>query len=69
MRSSSRLLADLWLSFIEPSNDHMEVRVVDSGQGISPVFLPHVFERFRQADDATVHRIAIVTHHPRNSEP
>ena len=42
--------------FIEPSNDHMEVRVVDTGQGISPDFLPHVFERFRQADDATTQR-------------
>ena len=42
--------------FIEPSNDHMEVRVVDTGQGISPDFLPHVFERFRQADDATTRR-------------
>jgi len=42
--------------FIAPSNDHMEVRVVDTGQGISPVFLPHVFERFRQADSATTQR-------------
>ena len=42
--------------FIEPSNDHMEVRVVDTGQGISPDFLPHVFERFRQADGATTRR-------------
>ena len=42
--------------FIEHSNDHMEVRVVDTGQGISPEFLPHVFERFRQADDATTRR-------------
>jgi len=42
--------------FIAPSNDHMEVRVVDTGQGISPVFLPHVFERFRQADSATTER-------------
>ena len=31
----------------------MEVRVVDNGQGISPDFLPHVFERFRQADGTT----------------
>ncbi|MDQ2942293.1 MAG: ATP-binding protein, partial [Candidatus Dormibacteraeota bacterium] len=42
--------------FIEHSNDHMEVRVVDTGQGISPDFLPHVFERFRQADGATTRR-------------
>ena len=42
--------------FIEPSNGHMEVRVVDTGQGISPDFLPHVFERFRQAVDATTQR-------------
>jgi len=42
--------------FIEPSKDHMSVRVVDTGQGISPDFLPHVFERFRQADGATTRR-------------
>ena len=41
---------------IEPSKDHMEVRVVDTGQGINPDFLPHVFERFRQAADATTQR-------------
>jgi len=42
--------------FIESSNDHIEVRIVDSGQGISPELLPHVFERFRQAAGATMQR-------------
>jgi signal transduction histidine kinase len=42
--------------FIESVNDHVEVRVVDTGHGISQHFLPHVFERFRQADEATTQR-------------
>ena len=35
---------------VERVGASIEVNVVDTGQGISPEFLPHVFERFRQAD-------------------
>ena len=31
----------------------MRIAVEDTGQGISPEFLPHVFERFRQDDPST----------------
>lgn len=41
---------------IEVSNKQVEVRVVDTGNGISADLLPHVFERFRQADDASTQR-------------
>jgi len=34
------------------------IRVKDSGQGISPEFLPHVFDRFQQADNSTTRREA-----------
>jgi len=35
------------------ANSHVEIVVSDSGEGINPDFLPHVFERFRQADGST----------------
>jgi PAS domain S-box-containing protein len=34
-------------------DSHVEIIVSDSGEGIKPEFLPHVFERFRQADGST----------------
>ena len=34
------------------------IEVADDGQGIAPEFLPHVFERFRQADSSTTRNYA-----------
>jgi PAS domain S-box-containing protein len=50
-------------------NSHVEIAVSDTGAGIDPEFLPHVFERFRQADQRTTRHhgglglgLAIVRH-------
>jgi signal transduction histidine kinase/ActR/RegA family two-component response regulator len=42
--------------FVSLMGDQVEVRVVDTGQGIGPDFLPHVFGRFRQADGTSSRR-------------
>ncbi len=35
----------------------VEIAVADTGKGIDPEFLPHVFEQFRQADSTTTRRV------------
>ena len=38
---------------LERDGEAVKLTVEDSGRGISPEFLPHVFERFRQAESTT----------------
>jgi PAS domain S-box-containing protein len=38
---------------LERVNSHLEITVTDDGEGIAAEFLPHVFDRFRQADSST----------------
>ncbi|HXG83750.1 MAG TPA: CHASE3 domain-containing protein [Pyrinomonadaceae bacterium] len=54
---------------IERRGDYTEIKVTDTGVGIKEEFLPHVFERFRQADASSIRKfgglglgLAIVRH-------
>lgn len=54
---------------LERVNSHVEIIVTDNGIGISPEIMPHIFERFTQADSTTTRRhgglglgLAIVRH-------
>lgn len=41
---------------LERINSSVEISVSDTGQGISPEFLPYIFERFRQQDNTKTRR-------------
>ena len=41
---------------LQRANSHLEVSVNDSGKGIDPSFLPHIFERFRQEESSATRR-------------
>jgi PAS domain S-box-containing protein len=41
---------------LERINSHVEISVSDNGEGISPEFLPFVFDRFRQQDASQTRR-------------
>jgi CheY-like chemotaxis protein len=43
---------------MERVNSHIEVSVIDNGQGMSQAFLAHAFDRFRQSDSASTRETA-----------
>ncbi len=57
------------VSLADAGEDHVEIEVTDTGEGMAPEFLPFLFDRFRQADAGSARRfgglglgLAIVKH-------
>jgi PAS domain S-box-containing protein len=44
--------------YLHKANSHIEIIVSDTGEGIAPEILPHLFERFRQGDGGSSRRHA-----------
>jgi PAS domain S-box-containing protein len=44
---------DIWL---EVQQNNVQIRITDTGIGICPKFIPHVFDRFRQADGSSTRK-------------
>lgn len=41
---------------LKQAGNEAKLQIIDSGVGVKPEFLPHMFERFRQADSSTTRR-------------
>ena len=43
-------------ALLKPVDSHVEMTVIDTGEGLALEFMPYVFERFQQGDASTTRR-------------